>query len=44
MSLQLTVDIKELYKELCPKCREKLVKLVKLSPNEDMIRKALEEK
>jgi len=42
MSLQLTVDIRRLYKELCPKCKKKLIKLVRMQPTEEMIRKALE--
>jgi len=42
MSLQLTVDIRELYRQLCPKCREKLIGLVRMQPTEEMIRKALE--
>lgn len=43
MSLNLNVDIKKLYKELCPKCKDKLVALVKIQPSEDSIRKVLEE-
>lgn len=42
MSLQLTVDIKELYKQLCPKCREKLLDLIRMQPTKEMVRKALE--
>jgi len=42
VSLQLTVDIKELYKRLCEKCQDQLVRLVRLQPDEEMIRAALE--
>jgi len=42
VSLQLTVDIKKLYKQLCSKCKKKLIKLVRMQPTEEMIRKALE--
>lgn len=42
MSLQLNIDIKALYRELCPKCKEKMCKLVKIAPDEDAIKKALE--
>ena len=42
MSLNLSVDIKELYKQLCPKCKDKLLKLVKIQPDEQSIKKALE--
>jgi hypothetical protein len=42
MSLNLTVDIRDLYKALCPECKAKLVKLVKIAPDGEAIRKALE--
>jgi len=42
VSLQLTVDIKELYRQLCPECQNRLIQLVRLQPDEEMIRAALE--
>jgi len=42
MSLQLTVDVKKLYKQLCDKCKKKMIKLVTMQPTEDMIRRVLE--
>jgi len=42
VSVQLTVDIRELYKRLCDRCKNELVRIVRLSPNEEMIRRALE--
>jgi len=42
MSLQLTVDIKDLYKRLCDRCKNELIHLVRLSPDDEMIRRALE--
>jgi len=42
MSLQLTVDIRDLYKRLCDRCKNELIHLVRLSPDEEMIRRALE--
>ena len=42
MSLQLTVDVKELYAQLCPECQVKMVDLVAIQPDKVAIRKALE--
>ena len=42
MSMQLSVDVKELYKQLCPECKKKMVKLAKFQPSEEAIIKALE--
>jgi len=44
LSLRLTVNMQELYAQLCPECREKLVRLVKVAPSEEDIRRALEGK
>jgi len=40
--LQITVDVKRLYKRLCSKCKEKLLDLAELKPDKEMIRRALE--
>jgi len=42
MSVQLTVDLKELYQKLCPECKKKVLELIKMRPTEEIIKKALE--
>ena len=42
MNVTLTVDVKELYKVLCPECRKKMVKLVKVKLDEEVLLKLLE--
>jgi hypothetical protein len=42
LSLQLTVDIKELYRQLCLKYKRKSIKLVRIMPDEEAVRKTLE--
>jgi tryptophanyl-tRNA synthetase len=43
MSLQIRIDIKKLYKELCQECKKKLIKHIKEELAEEEIRKTLEE-
>ncbi|MEM4436583.1 MAG: hypothetical protein QXO22_06495 [Thermosphaera sp.] len=42
MSVQIQVDLKELYKILCAECKKKLVKYVKEKLDEEVIRRQLE--
>ncbi|MEM3988553.1 MAG: hypothetical protein QXZ22_08180 [Sulfolobales archaeon] len=42
MSVQVRVDLKEIYKMLCDECKKKLVKYVKEKMDEEFIRKQLE--
>lgn len=42
MSVQVRVDLKEIYKMLCEECKKKLVKYVKEKMDEEVIRKQLE--
>ena len=44
MSLPVSVNLKRLYKALCPKCRETLLDLAEIAPNKEQLRKALEGK
>ncbi|MEM4977097.1 MAG: hypothetical protein QXT64_07230 [Desulfurococcaceae archaeon] len=43
MSVQIRVDLKELYRLLCKDCKTKLIKYVKEKMDEEFIRKQLEE-
>ncbi|MEM4846471.1 MAG: hypothetical protein QW794_01770 [Thermosphaera sp.] len=43
MSLQVRVDLKEIYRMLCSECKKKLVKYIKEKLDEEMIRRQLEE-
>jgi len=42
MSVQVRVDLKEIYRMLCDECKKKLVKYVKEKMDEEFIRKQLE--
>lgn len=42
MSLQLNVDIKALYRKLCPKCAEILVDTIRVAPDRETIIRILE--
>lgn len=42
MSVQVRVDLKEIYKMLCDECKKKLVKYIKEKMDEEFIRKQLE--
>ncbi len=44
MENQAKLNIKELYKKLCPKCREVLIKQIKDDLVDAQIREQLEEK
>jgi len=44
MTSQAKLNIKELYKKLCPKCREVLIKQIKDDLVDAQIREQLEEK
>ena len=44
MADQAKLNIKELYKKLCPKCREILIKQIKEDLVDTQIRQQLEEK
>lgn len=41
MSLNIQVNLKQLYKQLCKPCRKKLIACCKVAPNEAAIIKAL---
>jgi len=42
MSIEIKVDLKEIYKMLCPECKKKLVNYIKEKMAEEIIRKQLE--
>ena len=42
MSVQITVDLKEIYRQLCPKCKRKLEKLVRDKLSEQLAKRVLE--
>jgi hypothetical protein len=46
MSLQISIDLKELYKRLCKKCRREMLALAKESLTDRMVKQAfgIEEK
>ena len=44
MDQKITYDIKEIYKMLCPRCRDKLKEMVKEKLTDRMVQGALEEK
>jgi len=44
MDQKIDIDIKEIYKLMCPKCREKLKDLIKKKLTDRMVEAALEEK
>ncbi|MEM3982472.1 MAG: hypothetical protein QXM71_07135 [Thermofilum sp.] len=43
MSVQVRVDLKEVYRMLCDECKRKLVKYIKERMDEEVIRRQLEE-
>jgi uncharacterized protein with PIN domain len=43
MTFQIRINIKKLYKELCPECKKKLIRHIKEEIDQEMIRKTLEE-
>ena len=43
MSVQIRVDLKELYKRLCKECKSKLVSYIREKMDEEFIRRQLEE-
>lgn len=43
MSVQIKVDLKEIYKMLCPEDKKKLIKYIKEKLDEEVIKKQLEE-
>lgn len=43
MSVEIRVDLKEIYRMMCNECRKKLVKYIKEKMDEEIIRKQLEE-
>ncbi|MEM4535381.1 MAG: hypothetical protein QXV81_08185 [Ignisphaera sp.] len=43
MSVQIRIDLKEIYRMLCEECKKKLVKYIKEKMDEEIIRKQLEE-
>ena len=44
MSLRINIELREIYKRLCPKCKEKLKKLVQEKVAEALAEQILEEK
>ena len=42
MSIQIKIDLKEVYKMLCEDCRKKLIKYVKEKIDEEWIKRQLE--
>jgi hypothetical protein len=44
MDQKITYDIKEIYKMLCPQCRDKLKEMVKEKLTDRLVEKALEDK
>ena len=43
MSVQIRIDLKEIYRMLCEECKRKLVKYIKEKMDEEAIRRQLEE-
>ena len=43
MSIQVNLSMKEIYKELCPKCKKKLEQMVRGKMEDEMVKKMLEE-
>lgn len=43
MSIQVKVDLKEIYRMLCDDCKKKLVRYIKERMDEEVIRRQLEE-
>jgi len=43
MSIEIKVDLKEIYKMLCDNCKKKLVNYIKEKMTEEIIKKQLEE-
>jgi len=43
VSVQVRVDLKEIYRMLCEECKRKLVKYIKEKMDEEAIRRQLEE-
>jgi len=42
MSVEIKVDLKEIYKMLCEDCKKKLIQYIKDKMSEELIRKQLE--
>lgn len=42
MALQINLTLREIYKELCPKCKERLEAMVKEKMASDLVKRALE--
>jgi len=42
VSVEVKVDLKEIYKMLCPECKRKLINYIKEKMSEELIRKQLE--
>lgn len=43
MSVQIRIDLKEIYRMLCDDCKRKLVRYIKEKMDEEIIRAQLEE-
>ena len=43
MSLTISIDLKKLYKQLCPECRKKLEEMVREQITEQLVKQALEQ-
>jgi len=43
VSVQIRIDLKEIYRMLCEECKRKLVKYIKEKMDEEAIRRQLEE-
>lgn len=43
MSIQVKIDLKEIYRMLCDDCKKKLVRYIKERMDEEVIRRQLEE-
>jgi len=43
MSIEIKVDLKEIYKMLCDNCKKKLINYIKEKMTEEIIKKQLEE-
>jgi len=43
VSIQVKVDLKEIYRMLCDDCKKKLVRYIKERMDEEVIRRQLEE-
>lgn len=43
MSVQVRIDLKEVYRMLCDECKRKLIRYIKEKMDEEVIRRQLEE-